>query len=342
MSSSSSGGSLRRYLLTRVALTLPMLLILLTVFFLLLRVAPGDPIRATLGDRLSPEQIAERRAALGFDDPLIVQYGRYMAGVFTGDLGNPLTDRRDTVGVIADTFPATVELTLFAMLVAVVVGVGAGALSGRFRDTPLDIGGRLFGIVLYAAPIFWLGLLAQLVFSRNLGWFPTGGRASGFDAPRDVTGFYVLDSVLTWDLAALTTSLHHLVLPGTTLGLVFGGIFIRFVRVNLLQTLRADYVEAARARGVSERRVVLQHAFKNALVPVVTIVGLQFALLLGGAILTERVFSWPGMGSAVLGFIQARDYVGVQGIVTFYALIVVIVSLVIDVLSAVIDPRIRY
>jgi peptide/nickel transport system permease protein len=342
MSSSSSGGSLRRYLLTRVALTLPMLLILLTVVFLLLRVAPGDPIRATLGDRLSPEQIAERRAALGFDDPLIVQYGRYMAGVFTGDLGNPLTDRRDTVGVIADTFPATVELTLFAMLVAVVVGVGAGALSGRFRDTPLDIGGRLFGIVLYAAPIFWLGLLAQLVFSRNLGWFPTGGRASGFDAPRDVTGFYVLDSVLTWDLAALTTSLHHPVLPGTTLGLVFGGIFIRFVRVNLLQTLRADYVEAARARGVSERRVVLQHAFKNALVPVVTIVGLQFALLLGGAILTERVFSWPGMGSAVLGFIQARDYVGVQGIVTFYALIVVIVSLVIDVLSAVIDPRIRY
>lgn len=339
---SGGGGSLRRYLVTRLLLTLPALLILLTVVFLLLRVAPGDPIRATLGDRLSPEEIAVRSEALGFNDPLYIQYGRYMAGVLTGDFGNPLTDRRTTLGVIGDTFPATVELTLFAILVAVGVGVVFGALSGRYRDTPLDLGGRLFGIIMYSAPIFWLGLLAQLTFSRNLGWFPTGGRVTGFNAPQDITGFYVLDSILTWDMAALTSSLHHLVLPGATLGLVFGGIFIRFVRVNMLQTLRADYVEAARARGVSERKVVLRHAFKNALVPVVTIVGLQFALLLGGAILTERVFSWPGMGSAVLGFIQARDYVGVQGIVTFYAVIVVIVSLVIDVLSAIIDPRIRY
>ena len=247
-----------------------MLLILLTVVFLLLRVAPGDPIRATLGDRLSPAQIEARSAALGFNDPLPVQYVRYLRGVFTGDLGNPLTDRRTTVGVIADTFPATVELTVFAILVAVVLGVGIGALSGRLRDTPLDVGGRLFGIVVYAAPIFWLGLLAQLVFSRNLGWFSTGGRVSGFDAPAQLTGFYVLDSLLTWDMAALRASLRHLVLPGFTLGLVFGGIFIRFVRVNMLQTLRADYVEAARGRGVSERRVVLRHAFKNAMVPVVT------------------------------------------------------------------------
>ena len=336
------GGSLRRYVLTRLALTLPALLILLSVVFLLLRVAPGDPIRATLGDRLSPEQIEARSEALGYNDPIIVQYARYMGGVFTGDFGQPLTDSRTTLGVIADTFPATVELTLFAILIAVIVGVGIGALSGRFRDSPLDVGGRLFGIVMYAAPIFWLGLLAQLLFSRNLGWFPTGGRVRGFDAPQDITGFYVLDSLLSWDMTALGSVLHHLVLPGATLGLVFGGIFIRFVRVNMLQTLRADYVEAARARGVSERRVVLRHAFKNALVPVVTIVGLQFALLLGGAILTERVFSWPGMGSAMLGFLQARDYVGVQGIVTFYAVIVVIISLIIDVISGLIDPRIRY
>jgi len=339
---SAGGGSLRRYLLTRVVLTLPMLLILLTVVFLLLRVAPGDPIRATLGDRLSPAQIEERSEALGFNDPMIVQFGRYIGGVFTGDLGDPLTDRRTTTGVIRDTFPATLELTLFAIIVAVGVGVSVGALSGRLRDTPFDMGGRLFGIVIYAAPIFWLGLLAQLVFSRNLGWFPTGGRVAGFDVPNQVTGLYVLDSLITWNLPALRASLHHLVLPGVTLGLVFGGIFIRFVRVNMLQTLRADYVESARARGVSERKVVLRHAFKNALVPVVTIVGLQFALLLGGAILTERVFSWPGTGSAILGFIQARDYVGVQGMVTFFAVVVVIVSLLIDTLSAIIDPRIRY
>ena len=337
-----SGSSLRRYVVARVVLTVPMLLILLTVVFLLLRVAPGDPIRATLGDRLSAEQIDERRAELGFDDPLVVQYGRYLAGALTGDFGDPVTDRRTTTEVIADAFPATFELTAFAMAVAVLVGVGLGAVSGRMRDTPFDIGGRLFGIVVYAAPIFWLGILAQLYFSVRLGWFPTGGRVSGFDAPEAVTGFYVLDSLLTWDWGALRTTLHHLVLPGTTLGLVFGGIFTRFVRVNMLQTLRADYVEAARSRGVGERAVVFRHAFKNALVPVVTIVGLQFALLLGGAILTERVFSWPGLGTALLGFLSARDYVGVQGIVTFFAVVVVVVSLAIDVLNGLIDPRIRY
>lgn len=336
------GGSLRRYVITRALLTVPMLLILLTVVFVLLRVIPGDPIAATVGDRVSADELAARQAAAGLHDPLIVQYGRYLLGVFTGDFGSPVTDRRTTVGVIADTFPATFELTLFAMIVAVVVGVGIGAIAGRLRDTPFDVGGRLFGIIAYAAPIFWVGLLGQLFFSVRLGWFPTGGRATGFDAPNHVTGFYVLDSILTLDGSALVTSLHHLVLPGATLGLVFGGIFVRFVRVNMLQTLRADYVESAQARGVSERRVVFRHALKNALVPVVTVVGLQFALLLGGAILTERVFSWPGLGSALLSFLGARDFVGVQGIVTFYAVVVVIVSLLIDIANAIIDPRIRH
>jgi peptide/nickel transport system permease protein len=338
----SSSGSLRRYMVTRILLTIPMLLILLTVVFLLLRVAPGDPIRATLGDRLSSAEIEVRREALGFNDPMIVQYGRYLGGALTGDLGNPITDRRTTVGVIRDTFPATLELTLFAMAVALGVGVLIGAVSGRLRDTPFDVGGRLFGILIYAAPIFWLGLLAQLFFSLRLGWFPTGSRITGFDAPQRITGLHVVDSIITLDVNALITSLHHLVLPGTTLGLVIGGIFVRLVRVNMLQTLRSDYVEAAHARGVGERTVLFRHAFKNALVPVVTIVGLQFALLLGGAILTERVFSWPGMGTAILRFLEARDYVGVQGIVTFFAIVVVIVSLLIDLINGLVDPRIRY
>jgi peptide/nickel transport system permease protein len=337
-----SGGSLRRYMLTRILLTIPMLLILLTVVFLLLRVAPGDPIRATLGDRLSAAEIEARSEALGFNDPLLVQYGRYLGGALTGDFGNPITDRRTTVGVIRDTFPATLELTLFAMVVALGVGVLVGSIAGRLRDTPFDIGGRLFGILIYAAPIFWLGLLAQLFFSLRLGWFPTGSRITGFDRPREITGLYVVDSIITLDFNALITTLHHLILPGVTLGLVIGGIFVRLVRVNLLQTLRSDYVEAAHARGVGERTVLFRHAFKNALVPVVTIVGMTFALLLGGAILTERVFSWPGMGTAILRFLEARDYVGVQGIVTFFAIIVVIVSLLIDLINGLLDPRIRY
>lgn len=336
------GSSLRRYLLTRALLTIPMLLILLTLVFLLMRVAPGDPVRATVGQRLSVEQVEQRREAMGLNDPLIVQYGRYLGGALTGDFGNPVTDRRSVGRIVADTAPATAELALFAMLVAVAVGVGVGAIAGRLRDTPFDVGGRLFGIIIYATPIFWLGLLAQLYFSVNLGWFPTSGRVSGFDAPDKITNFYIVDSVITGDWSALAGVLHHLVLPSVTLGLVIGGIFVRLVRVNMLQTLRADYVESARARGIAERRVVFHHAFKNALVPVVTIVGLQAALLLGGAILTETVFNWPGLGTAIVRFIAARDYAAVQGIVTFIAVVVVLISLLIDIVNGLIDPRVRY
>ena len=262
--------------------------------------------------------------------------------MLTGDFGNPVTDRRSVTTIVAETAPATAELAIFALIVAVGVGVGVGAISGRLRDTPFDVGGRLFGIIIYATPIFWLGLLAQLYFSVNLGWFPTSGRVSGFDAPEQITNFYIIDSIITGDWTALGSTLHHLVLPSITLGLVIGGIFIRLVRVNMLQTLRADYVEAARARGIAERRVIFQHAFKNALVPVVTIVGLQAALLLGGAILTETVFSWPGLGTAIVRFIGARDYAAVQGIVTFIAVLVVGISLLIDIVNGLIDPRVRY
>lgn len=336
------GSGLRRYLLVRVLFTIPMVLILLTVVFLLLRVAPGDPVTATLGTRLPPDEIAERKEALGLNDPVYVQYVRYLGGALVGDFGDPLTDRRDVLEIIADTAPATFELVAFAMVVAVVVGVGVGALSGRLRDTPFDIGGRLFGIIIYATPIFWFGLLAQLYFSVNLGWFPTAGRVGAFNAPEDITGFYVLDSILTADWEALGSTLYHLILPGVTLGLVIGGIFVRLVRVNMLQTLRADYVESARARGVRERTVVVRHGFRNAMVPIVTIMGLQFALLIGGAILTETVFSWPGIGRAVVEYIGARDYSAVQGIVTFIALVVAVISLLIDVINGLVDPRVRY
>lgn len=336
------GSGLRRYLLVRVLFTIPMVLILLTVVFLLLRVAPGDPVTATLGTRLPPDEIAERKEALGLNDPVYVQYVRYLGGALVGDFGDPLTDRRDVLEIIADTAPATFELVAFAMVVAVVVGVGVGALSGRLRDTPFDIGGRLFGIIIYATPIFWFGLLAQLYFSVNLGWFPTAGRVGAFNAPEDITGFYVLDSILTADWEALGSTLYHLILPGVTLGLVIGGIFVRLVRVNMLQTLRADYVESARARGVREHTVVVRHGFRNAMVPIVTIMGLQFALLIGGAILTETVFSWPGIGRAVVGYIGARDYSAVQGIVTFIALVVAVISLLIDVINGLVDPRVRY
>ena len=337
-----SAGSLRTYVLVRLVLAVPMVLILLTATFLLLRVAPGDPVLATLGDRVSPERAAVVRENLGLDRPLYVQYGEYLGGVLRGDFGNAITTDRPIARTIGDRFPATLELTLAAMVVAVGVGIVLGALSARFRDTPFDIGGRLLGIVLYAAPIFWLGIMAQLLFSVQLGWLPTGGRIAAFSAPRSITKLYTVDAILTLDGDALWSAIRYLILPATTLGLVIGGIFIRLVRVNMLQTLKSDYVEAARARGISERAVLFRHAFKNATVPVVTIIGLQLALLLSGAVLTEATFTWPGLGLSLFQFLQDRDYPAVQGIVTFYALFVVVASLLIDLVSAWVDPRIRY
>lgn len=335
-------GSLRAYVLGRLAFAPVFLFLLLTLLFVLLRVMPGDPVAAALGDRVSAEQLDARREAAGINDPILVQYGRYMGGVIRGDLGTPVTDPRSVSEIVLDRFPATFELTMFAMLLAVVIGVLAGAVGARFRDGPLDVGGRLFAIMIYAAPVFWLGILAQLLFANRWGLLPTGNRMSAritYEAP---TGFYLLDGVLTRDWTFLWTAFQHLLMPGLTLGLVISGVFIRMVRVNMLQTLRSDYVEAAHARGIGGRRVLFRHAFKNALVPVVTIMGLQFALLLGGAILTETTFSWPGLGTALVGFINRRDYVAVQGIVTFFAVMVVTVSLLIDIVNGLLDPRVRY
>jgi peptide/nickel transport system permease protein len=225
-----------------------------------------------------------------------------------------------------------------------VVGVPIGLLAGRFRDTPIDVSGRLFGIVIYAFPVFFLGFLFQLLFGSVLGWLPTSGRASpivDFDLNK-VTHFYLIDTLINGNWSAFWDVLQHLILPAVTLGLVTSGVLIRLIRVNLLQTMRGDYVEAARARGIGERRVVVHHAFRNALVPVVTVAGLQFAILLGGAVLTEETFNWPGIGSELIRYLDERDYIAVQGIVTIYAVAVVIVSLLIDLVNAFVDPRVRY
>jgi peptide/nickel transport system permease protein len=343
MARGESGGSgLRRYLLTRLALAPLFLFTLLTALFVLLRVAPGDPVVAALGGRATPDRIERAREAAGLNDPIIVQYGRYLGDVVQGDFGDPITDPRSVGDIIATRFPATVELTVFALIVAVTLGVVVGAYAAQRRDTTFDIGGRLLGIVVYAAPVFWTGILAQLLFANRLGWLPTGNRLSArlvADAP---TGFYLLDGVITGNLQLFWNALQHLILPGVTLGLLIGGIFIRMVRVNMLQTLRSDYVESARARGVVENRVLFHHAFRNALIPIITIMGLQAALLLGGAILTETTFSWPGLGSALVDFVRARDYAAAQGIATFFALVVFVVSVIIDVVNGLIDPRVRY
>jgi peptide/nickel transport system permease protein len=338
------GTSLRTYLLTRLGLAIPTVLILLTLVFLLMRVAPGDPIQAALGGHVGQEEIEQRREAAGYDRPLPTQYLEYLGDALTLDLGKSLTDRRDVTSIITANGSATLELTLTAFLVALAVGVPIGLVAGRFRDTPLDTGGRLFGIVVYAAPVFFTGFLAQLLFSSELGWFPASGRADPVTTAtfEPLTHLFVIDTLIRGDLEAFWDVVSHLVLPAVTLGLLVSGVLIRLVRVNLLQTMRGDYVEAARARGISERRVVIHHAFRNALVPVVTIAGLQFAILLGGAVLTEETFNWPGIGSELIRYLNERDYIAVQGIITVFALAVVLISLLIDLINAFVDPRVRY
>ncbi|MBV9290955.1 MAG: ABC transporter permease [Frankiales bacterium] len=341
-----SSGSLPRYLLTRVLLVVPMVWILLTVVFILMRVAPGDPVQAALGGREPQSVIAEKRHELGFDKPILVQYGHYIGGVLHGDFGKVTSENRTVTNVITHEGAATLELSLAAMLVALVLGLSIGVLIGRFRDTPLDVAGRLFGILTYAAPVFWIGILFQLLFVAKLGWLPSSGQADTLQeidlSQHAHTNIDLLDAAINGSWGDFTNVFQHLILPALTLGLLLCGVFIRLVRVNIIQTLKNDYIEAARARGIRESRVVLRHGFRNALVPVVTVVGLQAALLMSGAVLTETTFSWPGIGRALINYLNQRDYVAVQGIVTVFALIVVAISLVIDVVTALIDPRVRY
>jgi peptide/nickel transport system permease protein len=339
-----SGTSLKRYAITRIALVIPMVFILLTFVFLLMRVAPGNPISASLGGHVPPAVIKQISHQLGYDKPILVQYKDYLWAILHGDLGSTITDRRTVSSIIEENGAATLELTFFAMIIAIVVGVSVGLVAGRYRDTPVDAAGRVFGIVAYAMPVFFIGLLAQLFFGSYLNWLPISDQASPITQATlpSHTNIMVVDALIEGNWSAFWDVVRHLVLPAFTLGLVFAGVFIRLVRVNVIRTMKDDYIEAARARGVNERSVVYHHAFRNALVPVVTVIGLQFALLLGGAVLTETTFNWPGIGHELLLYIQNRDYAAVQGIMIVFALVVVLISVAIDFVNAFIDPRVRY
>jgi peptide/nickel transport system permease protein len=339
----AGSGSLPRYILQRILLVIPMIWVILTLVFFVLRVAPGDPVSAALGGKLNEQALEQRREALGFNRPLIAQYWDYLSSVAHLDFGTTFSDNQPVLHVIRDNGGATLYLTVAAFVVALLVGIPLGLLAGRYRDSAPDAVIRLFGILTYAAPIFFVGFLLQFYVAEPLG-LPTSGDASPitvFTVPTK-THILLVDTLLTGDGDAIEDVLKHLVLPALTLGLLICGVFIRLVRVNLLQTMQTDYVEAAEARGLKQRSVTWRHAFRNALVPVITVIGLQFALLLGGAILTEETFNWPGIGQKLVYYINNRDYGAVQGIVTFFALAVVLISLLIDIVNALIDPRVRY
>ena len=300
-----------------------------------------------LGGRLPPQQLQARIHAAGYDQPLIVQYGPYLGGILHGDFGTTSSDHRTITNVITTFGTATLELAFYALIVALIVGIPLGRVAAFRRDRAADAGLRVFAILCYATPVFFAGLLLKLIFSVKLGWLPVDGRAStGTELELQLlphpTGIYLIDAIRTGDSAAVWDVLRHAVLPAVALGLLTAGIFLRLVRTNVIGTFGTGYVEAARSRGVSERRLLRKHAYRPALIPIITVIGLQVAVLLGGAVLTETTFEWKGLGFQLSQYLQARDFVAVQGIVALLAVIVAVTNFLVDVIAALIDPRVRY
>lgn len=336
---------LRRYILTRIGLTLPMVFILASLVFFVMRVIPGDPVRSNLGPRGSEETVDRLREELGLNDPMLVQYGRFLGDIVTLDFGNSLTGgQRPIIDEMSERFPATLELVVPGAGLALLIGISGGALAASRRGRGADYSLRLYSVAIYSIPIFWLGLMLQLVFGVRLGWLPISGRIDpvvGTTLER-TTNILTLDALLQGNWTALGSALTHLVLPVASLGLILSGVFLRLTRINVIETLQMDYIGAARARGIRERVVIYGHALKNAIIPVITLLGLQVAILLAGAVLTETVFSWPGMGQYLVQRISARDYTAVQSVITMFALLVALISLAVDILYSLVDARVRY
>jgi len=326
-------------------MTIPMVLIMVSMVFFIMRVLPGDPIRSQLGPKVSEEQADRIRERLGLNDPLPVQYFNYLIDMATLDFGNALTrGERPIKDELGERLPATIELTIPAMLFTSLFGIGMGAFAAKNRKKFIDYSIRVFSVFIYSIPIFFLGLVFQIIFGVRLNLLPLSGRMdslilANFDS---ITNFYILDSILTRNWGALKSGALHLIMPSITLGLALTGVFIRLTRVNMIEMLKSDFITAGRARGIPENRLVFKHALRNTFIPIMTLIGLQMAILIAGAVLTETTFSWPGMGRYLVDRIALRDYTAVQSTIAVFAFFVAIISLLMDILYALVDPRIRY
>jgi ABC-type dipeptide/oligopeptide/nickel transport system permease component len=303
-----------RFLVRRLLLTIPVLLGVATLVFSLIHLVPGDPVQAMLGDSATPQDVAETRARLGLDRPLYVQYGAFLRGVASGNLGTSLRTNQPVTQAIAERLPATFELALAAMVVAVAIAIPLGILAAVRARTSVDYAATTLALVGISIPNFWLGPLMAIVFSVVLGWLPVSGRGTP----------------------------AHLVLPAITLGAPLAAVLARMTRASVIEELRELYVLAARARGVSAARAIVHHAFRNSLIPIVTVIGLQFGAVLTGAVITETIFAWPGVGRLLIQSISFRDYPLVQGCILLIAGTYVSMNLLTDLLYGLLDPRIRY
>lgn len=329
------------YLGRRLLLLVPTLFGVSVLAFSLIHLVPGDPAAVMLGERANARALTQLRRELGLDQPLPVQYARFLGHVLRGDLGRSIKTREKISIEIGSRFPATFELATAAMVLAIAVGVPAGVLAARRRGKWLDAMVMTSSLIGVSLPIFWLGLLLLLAFSVNLGWFPLSGRLDAALAVPHVTGLLLVDSLLAGRPDSFADALRHLVLPALALGTIPLAVISRMTRSSVLEVLQLDYVRTAWAKGLSERVVLMKHVLKNAFIPTLTVIGLQFGYLLGGAIITETIFAWPGVGRWLLLSVQARDFRAVQGGVMLLAVVFVTANLLVDLFYAVLDPRIR-
>ena len=331
-----------KYFIKRLLLLIPVVLGVSVLVFIIMHVFTSDPSANILGQHASQDQIDALRQQLGLNDPLYKQYLTFITGILQGDFGTSLITKSSVATEIFSRFPATIELAIISIIVASIVGITLGVLSAVKQNSIIDylcMGTSLVGV---SMPIFWLGLILIVVFSVTLGWLPVSGRATIGMEPVKITGLYLLDSLLSGDMAAFFDSLEHLVLPVIALASYSTAIIARMTRSAMLEVLGQDYIRTARSKGLVESIIIRSHGLRNTLIPVTTVIGLQLGSLLGGAVLTETVFSWPGIGSYTIDAILKSDFPVVQGAVMIMAIVFVLVNLLVDLLYAFIDPRIKY
>ena len=328
------------YIIRRFLIMIPTLLGVSVIVFLMLHATPGDPAELLLGERATEDALAQVREHLGLDKPLHVQYGLFLQRLMKGDLGETIWTRQKVWTEVKQRFPATIELSIVALFISCIAGVILGIVSATRQYSLFDYLSMLGALAGVSMPIFWLGLVFMLIFSLNLGWLPLSGRLSiGVDLDV-ITNFYILDAVLTGNWIAFRDAVWHIIMPAVTLSTIPMAIVARMTRSAMLDVLRQDYIKTAKAKGLSGFAVIFKHALRNALIPVVTTIGLQFGVLLGGAILTETIFAWPGVGKWMYDAVMQRDYMVIQGGTLLIAGIFVVINLCVDVLYAVINPRI--
>ncbi|MGD9677504.1 MAG: ABC transporter permease [Vulcanibacillus sp.] len=330
------------YIIRRILMLVPVLIGMSLLVFSIVHLIPGDPAKAILGEKASQETLENMRENLGLNDPLHIQYTKYMTGLVTGDMGTSIKTKVPISKEIKPYLAATIELTFFAMTFAVIIGVNAGIIAAWKQNSWFDYIAMLVALIGVSMPIFWLGLMEQWIFAQELHLLPSMGRTDVVSSVQPITNLLLIDTLIVGDFDGFKEVLSHLLLPGIALGTIPMAIIARMTRSSMIEVMRSDYIRTARAKGVGQFFLVYKHALKNAAIPVMTVIGLQTGFLLGGAILTETIFAWPGVGKYLYDAIAYRDYPVIQSGILVIAIIFVLVNLIVDILYSFVDPRIRY